>query len=70
MARRTIRFDDSLASDISKIAQEQNISDNDAIENAMRFYRDFMYMKDKATLINDEILKINKAGLESAGAED
>lgn len=64
MARRTIRIDDHLAEDISKIAKDSNINDNMAIETALKFWRDYMYMKDKATIINEEILRVQKAGLD------
>lgn len=64
MTRKTLRLDDNLVIDIDKIAKDQNSSENATIETALKFYRDYMYMKDKATLINDEILKVNKSGLD------
>lgn len=57
-------YDDKLASDIPQMAKANNSSENALIETALKFYRDYMYMKDKATIINEEILKINKAGLD------
>lgn len=62
--KRTIRIDDSLAQDITKIAEEENMSENMAMEQALEFYRDYKYMTGKATIINDEILRIGKANTE------
>lgn len=62
--RRTIRIDDSLGEDIAKIAEENNTTDNMVIEKALKYYRDYIYMTDKATLINDDILRINKANMD------
>lgn len=59
--KRTIRIDDSLAQDITQIAAEGNMSENMAVEQALKFYRDYKYMAGKATIINDEILRIGKA---------
>lgn len=64
MAKRTIRIDDQLSEDIGAIAKDKNKSENSTIEEALRFYRDYVYMKEKATIINEEVLKVNKAGLD------
>lgn len=64
MAKRTIRIDDQLSGDIGAIAKDKNKSENATIEEALRFYRDYVYMKEKSTIINEEILKVNKAGLD------
>lgn len=64
MAKTLRIYDDKLASDIPQMAKANNSSENALIETALKFYRDYMYMKDKATIINEEILKINKAGLD------
>lgn len=64
VAKRTIRIDDQLSDDIGAIAEDKNKSENATIEEALRFYRDYIYMKEKPTIINEEVLKVNKAGLD------
>ena len=64
MAKRTIRMNDDLAADVSRIAKENNQSENSVVEDALKFYRDYVYMKGKATIISDEILRVQKAGLD------
>jgi predicted transcriptional regulator len=64
MAKRTIRMNDDLAADVSRIAKENNKSENSVVEDALKFYRDYIYMKGKATIISDEILRVQKAGLD------
>lgn len=62
---KLIRFSDSnLEKDVHKLAEEQNKSENAFIEDAVRYYRDYLYMKDRATIINDEIMRVIKASLE------
>ena len=63
MIKRTIRIDETLAKDISNIAKEKNQSENILIENALKLYRDFHHMGEKATFINDEIIKINQSAM-------
>lgn len=62
--RKTIRVDEKLIDDITNIANQSNMSENATIETALKFYRDYLFMKDKATIINEEILRVNKAGLD------
>lgn len=62
--KRTIRYDDTLARDIARIAEQDNMSENTAIEQALKFYRDYRYMADKATIINEEILRVSRANLD------
>jgi hypothetical protein len=64
IVKKTFRIEDSLAKDITRFAADNNMTENAAVETALKFYRDYMYMKEKSTLINDEILKVNKAGLD------
>lgn len=62
--RKTIRIDEKLANDLTNIVDEERKSENQVIEEALKLYRDFHYMSDKATVINEEILKLNKASLD------
>lgn len=62
---KTVRIhDEKLAEDIPRMAKDNNSSENALIETALKFYRDYMYMKDKSTIISEEILRVNKAGLD------
>lgn len=56
--RRSIQLDDKLLKDISNIAAENNRSVNIEIAEALKFYRDYRYMNDKATFINSDIIKL------------
>lgn len=56
--RRSIQLDDKLLKDISNIAAENNRSVNIEIAEALKFYRDYRYMSDKATFINEDIIKL------------
>lgn len=62
--KRTYRLDEKLIADISNLAEQDNMSENAAIEQALKFYRDYRYMADKATIINDEILRVSRANLD------
>lgn len=56
--RITLRLPDDLYNDAAEIAKETGSSVNSIIEQAVKHYRDKRYMEDKATIINEEILKI------------
>lgn len=56
--RRSIQLDDKLLKDISNIAAENNRSVNIEIAEALKFYRDYRYMSDKASFINEDIIKL------------
>lgn len=59
--RITLRLPDELYNDAAEIAKDKGTSINYVIEQAVKCYRDKCYMEDKATLINEEILKIIQA---------
>lgn len=61
MQRITVRLPDELYYDVSEIAKYTGSSVNSVIEQAVKYYRDKRYMEDKATLVNEEILKIIQA---------
>lgn len=61
MQRMTVRLPDELYYDVSEIAKYTGSSVNSVIEQAVKYYRDKRYMEDKATLVNEEILKIIQA---------
>lgn len=56
-----LRIPDELYSDISHIADESKTSLNLTIEKAIKFYRDSLYMTNKACFVNEEILNIMQA---------
>lgn len=58
MAEKLIRLDDNLFEDILKLADEQSTSANQVVIKALEFYRDYYYMKEKASIINENILGI------------
>lgn len=64
--KRSIRVDEDLILDIQKIAEEKNSSDNFIIEQALKFYRDYYFMKEKATFVNEDILNVLSANLNLA----
>lgn len=59
--RITLRLPDELYNDAAEIAKDKGTSINYVIEQAVKYYRDKRYKEDKATLINEEILKIIQA---------
>ncbi len=59
--RKSVRIEENLYSDILAIAEKQNMSVNQTIEQALKYYRDMRYMENSATFINEEILKVIKA---------
>ncbi len=59
--RITLRLPDELYNDAAEIAKDKGTSINYVIEQSVKYFRDKRYMEDKATLINEEILKIIQA---------
>ncbi len=62
--KRSVRIDDALYEDITAIADQENKSANLVIDSALKFYRDMYYMENRATFINEEMLKVFKANLD------
>lgn len=63
MPQKHIRLEDALATDIANIAVKKNMSENAVIEQALKFYRDYIFMGEQATIVNQEILKVTEANL-------
>lgn len=55
-AKFTVRIDAILTNDFDRICSEKNMTRNELVEEAMRYYRDRYYMQNKASIINDNIL--------------
>ena len=63
MAEKLLRYDDQLAADVKAIAGELRESENQIIEFAIKLYRDYHYMQNKASFINEQILHIVQGSL-------
>lgn len=58
-----VKVADSLHSDISAIAKENNCCVTEIVVEALKVYRDYKYMGDRATIINENILKMVQANI-------
>lgn len=58
-----VKVADTVHTDISAIAKEKNSSVTEVVVEALKVYRDYRYMADRATIINEEILKIVQANI-------
>lgn len=56
-----VTADDSLMSDIRKIAEDDGKSQKKIINEALSYYRDMYYCKNKATFLNENIVHIIEA---------
>ncbi len=61
MVKRSIRIEDGLSEDIKQWAKAENTSESDIINRALRLYRDYCYMQDKATVINQDVLNVARS---------
>lgn len=66
MPQKHLRIDDDLALDIQTIAKKKKMTDNAVILEALKFYRDYIYMGEQATIINQEILAMVEANMRLA----
>ncbi|MBQ7131201.1 MAG: hypothetical protein IJO29_01395 [Oscillospiraceae bacterium] len=56
--KTTLRIDEDLMIDIAKIAKDEGASVTSIVTSALKFYRDYRYMSDKASFINEDIVKL------------
>ncbi len=61
ITKKTWRIDDDLLADIKAIAEQEKKSENHIAETALKFYRDYHYMGQKACFINEQILQVIQA---------
>lgn len=61
--QKLIRFSEEISNRVARLAKEQNCSQNAVIESAIKYYLDYRYMADKATMINEEVLRAIDARL-------
>lgn len=59
---KTFRLDENMIKDIEIIAQENSMTVTQVMENSLKLYRDYAYMQDKASVINQDILNVVKSG--------
>ncbi len=57
-SRTTIRVDEEILKSYAALAESDGCSVNQEINNALKYYRDFRYMNDTATFINEDILRL------------
>ena len=58
--RKTFRISEDVIKDISRIANDKHQSENQIVETALKVYRDYYYMDEKATIINEEVYSMLK----------
>jgi hypothetical protein len=64
--KKTYRLDESILKDIKSIAEDERQSENQTVETALKFYRDYHYMGRKACFINEQILQVIQASFRMA----
>ena len=60
------RIEASLMADVTVIKEETNKSEVQIVEEALKLYRDFYYMQNKACFINDQIIQVVQASYRMA----
>ena len=61
--KKTYNLDARLVKDVEAIAQAQATSNTDVIEKAIRLYRDYIYLEEKATFLPEQIQKTFRSEL-------
>lgn len=61
--KKTYNLDARLVKDVEAIAQAQAISNTAVIEKAIRLYRDYIYLEEKATFLPEQIQKTFRSEL-------
>lgn len=64
--KKTYRIEEVLAGDITKISVELGQSENQVVESALKLYRDYHYLQDKANFINDQLINVIQSTLRMA----
>lgn len=62
--KRSVRIDESLDDELNKIAEVNNTTYTAALNDAIAYYRDYCFMKEKASFLNEEIVNIFKANID------
>ena len=68
--RKTLRLEQVLNEDLTAIAEENNTSVNQIINEALKMYRDSHYLKGKASVIPEEIQAAVRAEMELISTRD
>jgi len=58
LQKKTYRLNVKTAESIAKLAREKNRTETAIVEEAIKFYRDYLYMQEHATVIPQEIVKV------------
>ena len=61
--KKTYNLDERLVKDVEAIAQAQATSNTAVIEKAIRLYRDYIYLEEKATFLPEQIQKTFRSEL-------
>ena len=61
--KKTYNLDARLVKDVEAIAQAQATSNTAVIEKAIRLYRDYIYLEEKATILPEQIQKTFRSEL-------
>ena len=61
--KKTYNLDARLVKDVEAIAQAQSTSNTAVIEKAIRLYRDYIYLEEKATFLPEQIQKTFRSEL-------
>lgn len=62
-----MRIENTLLADIMQITKERGFkNDSQTIEEALKLYRDYHYMQNKACFINDQIIQVIQASYRMA----
>ena len=61
--KKTYNLDARLVKDVEAIAQAQATSNTAVIEKAIRLYRDYIYLEEKATFLPEQIQKTFRSEL-------
>ena len=59
--KKSYRIEETLATDITKLAGELKQSENQVVETALKMYRDYQYMQVKSSFISAELVNIIQA---------
>ena len=58
LQKKTYRLNVKTAESIAKLAREKNRTETAIVEEAIKFYSDYLYMQEHATVIPQEIVKV------------
>ena len=63
LVKKTYRLNEKTAENVARLAEEQGSTETQVMEKAIRCYSDYVYMKENATVIPQEILRVFQASI-------